>query len=85
MSKRDYNAFEQLFKKLNLNEFIKYGTFNKICEDLLNKNGDVRQIIENFFLNNKLEIASNLNEESKINFQKRKTILLIDEVIIFII
>ena len=32
LSRRDYLAFEQLFKVLGLSESIKYGTFNELCE-----------------------------------------------------
>jgi len=43
LSQRDYNAFEMLFQKLALVKHINYGTFNKICETVLNRNGDLRK------------------------------------------
>ena len=77
LSQRDYTAFEPLFNKLDLLKFINYGTFNKVCEDVLNKNGDVRQVIETFIRTNQLPLPS------KSTGTGRARILLIDEVDVF--
>lgn len=53
LSDRDYKKFKQLFDNLNVGEFIHYGTLNKICEDFLNRNGNIREIIYNYLLNSK--------------------------------
>lgn len=43
LSQRDYSAFEALFQRLQLVQRVNYGTFNKICESMLNRNGDLRK------------------------------------------
>jgi hypothetical protein len=78
LSKRDYNAFKILFDVLELKKFIHYGTFNKICEDEINKEGDVRKIVEDLILEGKL---SNINEQKQASLRPR--VLLIDEVDVF--
>ena len=55
LSKRDFQTFKPLFDCLNLVENIRYGTFNRICEDVINKNGDIRKIVENYIFNLKLD------------------------------
>lgn len=42
LSNRDYNNFLPIFEALSITEYIKYGTFNKICENIINENGDIR-------------------------------------------
>jgi hypothetical protein len=78
LSKRDFNAFRTLFDVLELKKFIHYGTFNKICEDEINKEGDVRKIVEDLILDGKL---SNINEQKRSSIRPR--VLLIDEVDVF--
>jgi hypothetical protein len=78
LSKRDYNAFKTLFDNLDLQKHIHYGTFNKICEDEINKEGDVRKIVEDLILDGKL---SNINEQKRSSIRPR--VLLIDEVDVF--
>jgi hypothetical protein len=77
LSKRDYTAFKLLFDKLNLAENIHYGTFNKICEESLNEQGDLRKQVENLLLDVKNDTALKAAE------MKRPRILLIDEVDVF--
>jgi len=55
LSKRDFEAFKSLFDCLSLVENIRYGTFNRICEDVINKNGDIRKIVENYVFKLKLD------------------------------
>ncbi len=79
LSRRDYKAFESLFTRLGLLDRVNYGTFNKICEDVLNKNGDVRSRVESFILKNELNDSVKLSEEA----QRNHRVLLIDEVDVF--
>lgn len=37
LSSRDREAFANLFDKLQINSKISYGTFDNVCESLLNK------------------------------------------------
>ncbi|KAL4496498.1 hypothetical protein ABPG72_014728 [Tetrahymena utriculariae] len=75
LSTRDYEDFSSLFEKLKLKDFIFYGTFNKVCEQILNDRGDIREQISNFIQFDKIQFknASDLN----------KQVLLIDEVDVF--
>ncbi|MBX9585798.1 MAG: hypothetical protein K2X50_00940 [Gammaproteobacteria bacterium] len=77
LSVRDYNSFKDLFDTLGVLENIHYGTFNKLCEAVINENGNVREIVKSLVSNelnpvNSAKILSN-----------RPKILLIDEVDVF--
>jgi preprotein translocase subunit SecA len=39
LSKRDYEKFKDLFIKLGVEEDVKYGIFNEICEEILSIDG----------------------------------------------
>lgn len=39
LSGRDEASFRQLFERLGIENDIKYGTFNQLCEDILNQGG----------------------------------------------
>jgi hypothetical protein len=77
LSDRDFDAFKELFQILDLKEFIHYGTFYEICEQIINKHGNLRKIFENFILTNEIQLNQSSN---KIQIPK---ILLIDEVDVF--
>ncbi|ETO03803.1 hypothetical protein RFI_33599, partial [Reticulomyxa filosa] len=72
-------SFEKLFNILGVIDHIHYGTFNKICERIINEEGDVRKLVENLILPN------NDDEKKADNFVRvtRSKILLIDEVDVF--
>ncbi|CAF4248425.1 unnamed protein product [Rotaria sp. Silwood2] len=77
LSQRDYLAFLPLFDSLEVLHYIHYGTFNKLCEDMINENGDIRHIVEKL-------ISNTTNDDKKISRKnKRPKILLIDEVDVF--
>ena len=50
LSKRDYQAFKQLFEFLEIDERIFYGTFNQICENYINKDGNIRDLVVSMIL-----------------------------------
>ncbi|CAF4449380.1 unnamed protein product [Rotaria sp. Silwood2] len=77
LSQRDYTAFVQLFDSLGVLSYIHYGTFNKLCEYIINENGDVRQVVEQL-----ISKDSNIAVENA-KIIKRAKILLIDEVDVF--
>ena len=77
LSDRDLAAFKELFDTLNLSQYIHYGTFFEICEQIINEQGDLRKIVEHFILNNEIK----LKDSSDGN--QRQKILLIDEVDVF--
>lgn len=76
LSGRDYESFRSLFDLLGLINYIQYGTFNKICENILNKNGDLRKTVGDLITSNTFQTNSN-------NASLRSKILLIDEVDVF--
>ena len=43
LSARDKNDFASVFRALGIEERIEYGTFNKLCEKLLNEQCNVRE------------------------------------------
>jgi hypothetical protein len=46
LQQRDKNKFSKLFKAFEVDEAITYGNFNDICNNFLNANGDIEQIIK---------------------------------------
>ncbi len=42
LSSRDYESFKPIFETLGITQNIHYGTFNQICENILNEHGDIR-------------------------------------------
>eukprot|EP00043_Microstomoeca_roanoka_P004303 m.48881 g.48881 ORF g.48881 m.48881 type:complete len:2810 (-) comp12432_c0_seq1:42-8471(-) len=54
LSCRDRDDFRFLFQKLEILEHVQYGTFNKLCEDVINKDGDIRELVVNLVKNDQL-------------------------------
>ncbi|CAF2963370.1 unnamed protein product [Rotaria sp. Silwood2] len=77
LSQRDYKGFLPVFESLGVVQYIRYGTFNKLCENMINRNGNIRQMVEEFILNGSSSAA-----QSSQRIERAK-ILLIDEVDIF--
>ena len=77
LSSRDYDSFKPIFEALNITQNIHYGTFNQICENILNEHGDIRSIVVNFILNKNEEKIKSVSDEIK------PRVLLIDEVDVF--
>jgi preprotein translocase subunit SecA len=77
LSQRDYTAFRSLFDSLGLLEYIHYDTFNKLCEAMINENGDIRQTVEQLISTGSNNIPQHKQQT------KRPKILLIDEVDVF--
>jgi hypothetical protein len=65
-----------------LTSFIEYTTFNKICENEINKHGNLRDIVLNLVLSDPTQFtkAVKLNKDDP---NQRPKILLIDEVDVF--
>ena len=76
LSQRDFNMFLPMFELLGIVNSIEYGTFNKICENIINFNGNVRDIVQSLVYEKELP-------HSKIK-KSPKRILLIDEVDVFL-
>ncbi|KAL4489804.1 hypothetical protein ABPG72_022444 [Tetrahymena utriculariae] len=79
LSLRDYNSFVQLFNILGVTSNIKYGIFNKICEQIINENGQIRDLAVNYITNGFTERKGEINKGKEI----KPKILLIDEVDVF--
>ncbi|KAL4441130.1 hypothetical protein ABPG74_002080 [Tetrahymena malaccensis] len=80
LSQRDYSNFLQLFNILGVTPNIKYGIFNKICEQIINENGQIRDLAIEYISNGFSEEKSRVKGSSK---EKKPKILLIDEVDVF--
>jgi len=78
LSQRDYRAFLPMFQSLGVKDRVSYGTFNRISEQIINENGDVRELIINL-------IKQEKTKQGNINLSKRQRpkLLLVDEVDVF--
>jgi hypothetical protein len=78
LSKRDYEGFASLFSAFEVKKYIFYGTFHKLCENFINQDGDIRQLVESDVLGRK-------RPDSVVSLFRRgrPKILLIDEVDVF--
>ncbi|CAF2388000.1 unnamed protein product [Rotaria sp. Silwood2] len=77
LSQRDYNGFLKIFDTLGITQNIRYGTFNKLCAEMINRNEEISQSVEQFISNGSNNIVSNSQRI------ERAKILLIDEVDVF--
>jgi len=76
LSGRDYEDFRWLFETLKIKDYVRYGTFNRLCEDIINERGNVRDIVKELIIND--SSTASLKEGTR-----RPKILLIDEVDVF--
>jgi preprotein translocase subunit SecA len=76
LSKRDHESFNHLYEFLNIDEKIVYGTFNKICEKYINKDGEIRDLTLK-------RILKDYPFENKKVDNVKKRVILIDEVDVF--
>lgn len=76
LSKRDHKDFAPMFDVLGLSDHIHYGTFNSLCEKVINEEGNVRELVE-ICTRNQQVIAPQSNTVI------RSKALLIDEVDVF--
>ncbi|MFN7097405.1 MAG: hypothetical protein ACK4PR_07595, partial [Gammaproteobacteria bacterium] len=77
LTERDYKAFKPMFDQLAITDHIHYGTFNRLCEDVVNEDGDIRQRVQNLISNKDID-------DGITKLRKRKSrVLLIDEVDVF--
>jgi hypothetical protein len=51
LSSRDENSFKGMTQLLGLENRIHYGTFNKLCERIINKDINIRKAVESKFVN----------------------------------
>jgi len=79
LSRRDYEEFTSIFTELGVVEHVHYGTFNEVCEGLINQNGDIRQRVLKL-VNPKDATTATVLPNRK---EPRAKILLIDEVDVF--
>lgn len=82
LSSRDFNSFSYIFNHLEISDQIKYNTFEKQFEDIINHPEDMRQMGLQL-IENKLERRSDNYVKLLQSTQERKRILLIDEVDFF--
>ena len=76
LSERDHKDFAALFTAFGVHKQVRYGTFNKLAENMLNAQGNIRQLTCNFMTG--ARSATSLVQEGNI-----ERVLLIDEVDVF--
>ena len=74
---RDNESFKKLFETLGIVDKITYGTFNQLCEQVINKSMNIRDVVTDIF--NGKKIDTKVKKPSSLNPQ----VLLIDEVDVF--
>ncbi|CAF0999381.1 unnamed protein product [Adineta steineri] len=79
LSTRDKNDFASVFRALGIEERIEYGTFNKLCEQLLNEQCNVREKVCDMIVTNKKQL-----DVTDTSSCRRSKVLLIDEVDVFL-
>ena len=52
LSQRDYQSFEQLFVALKVENYITYGTFQELCEKVINDEINIRECVQAMILPN---------------------------------
>ncbi|CAF0901525.1 unnamed protein product [Adineta ricciae] len=79
LSNRDKNDFRLVFRALGIEDRIQYGTFNKLCEQFLNEQCNIREKVHDL-------IVKNQNVLAKVDTRERlrPKVLLIDEVDVFL-
>eukprot|EP01084_Bolivina_argentea_P225304 380780_1 len=82
LSKRDQNAFDDLFIQFGVQNNIKYQTFDNILEEMITDGGDVRELTKNIVLGNddKKDDDAGDQKTNQDYLGKRQKILFIDEV-----
>ncbi|KAL4489801.1 hypothetical protein ABPG72_022441 [Tetrahymena utriculariae] len=76
---RDYSSSLKLFDTIGVTSNIKYGIFNKICEQIINEHGQIRDLTVKYISNGFSERSKDQSKDKEI----KPTILLIDEVDVF--
>ncbi len=56
LSQRDASSFKWFFDLLKTSKFMSSGTFNGLTEDMLNRKGDIRNLLSNKLLGTKLPV-----------------------------
>ena len=79
LSTRDKNDFASVFQALGIEDHIEYGTFNKLCENVLNEQCNIREKVRDMIMNNAETI-----EVARSTTRARPKVLLIDEVDVFL-
>lgn len=76
LSRRDFEAFHDLFRAFGVSHVISYGTFNKLCEDVINASGSIREMVSAKIKGESVDAITD-------KVSQRPKILLIDEVDVF--
>lgn len=74
LSSRDLQDFDAMFKLLEVDQYVEYGTFKNLSENILNAEGDLRQLTE--------QVIDGKPLESK-KKEERQSIVVVDEVDVF--
>ena len=80
LSERDERDFEAVFKHFGVNDMVNYGTFQQLCERLINVDGDVRSMTLDVILGSKEKGGSRSGAHGR---SAKGRVLLVDEVDVF--
>jgi len=78
LSERDFADFTSMFQAFGVESRVHYGTFNKLAENMLNINGDIRDLTCKF-----MRGKTTAKKRGKKQTDTSSRILLIDEVDVF--
>jgi len=76
LSERDQKDFEGVFEKFGVKDNIVYSNINDMCRTLINEQGDIKGMVNSYIRG---ELAASTGNQK----QRRKRVLLIDEVDVF--
>ncbi|CAF4032068.1 unnamed protein product, partial [Rotaria sordida] len=79
LSTRDKNDFTSVFRTLGIEDHIEYSTFNKLCEQLLNEQCNIREKVRDMIVSNQSSLSA-VDTSARL----RPKVLLIDEVDVFL-
>ena len=80
---RDKQNFSELFAALGIKDHIHYGTFNQLCELMLNDKCNLREKVKAMISENKRDL-SGINIQNPNNPLQRPKVLIVDEVDVFL-
>ena len=80
LSERDFKSFYKMFDELSLTDSISYGTFNEICEQQINRDGSIRDIVLRLILKGSVAPQIVIDRDTA---SRKPQVLMIDEVDVF--
>jgi hypothetical protein len=80
LSRRDFDDFALMFSALGILDRISYNTFQRLCEDLVNSTGSVRDMVQDLLVGGATAVA----QPARVAQANKGRVLLVDEVDVFL-